>query len=47
MYYLGVSGYFFLFLESNKKSNMGLLKQMRQCLRKNSFFFKIQLHNKQ
>ena len=29
----------FSFLESNKKSNAGLLKQMRPCLRNNSIFF--------
>ena len=31
-------GFFLLFLESNKKSNAGLLKQMQWCLRNNSFF---------
>ena len=29
---------FILFLESNKKSNAGLLKEMRRCLRNKSFF---------
>ena len=34
------SGFFsFSFLESNKKSNAGLLKQMRRCPRNNSIFF--------
>ena len=30
---------FFSFLESNKKNNAGLLKQMRRCPRNNSIFF--------
>ena len=30
---------FFFFLESNKKSNARLLKQMRRCPRNNSIFF--------
>ena len=29
----------FSFLESNKKSNAELLKQMQRCLRNNSIFF--------